>query len=184
MNLHYRATLQKMNVSSLLPDRSGMFQFDVHCRPIINKTVLLLDDWRDPFPPVFIYFLHYSLYSSHSHISEKPNKKILLAGSLQGPLILAKGTNIVCWMQGRLEPSKWSILTFVHSRFFFLLFVQSNTNSGWHWVVSDMFLRKLIPPSRNKCLIKFNKFTINPRVARWRSVKTRRTLGLFPLLRC
>ena len=105
VNLHCRATLQKMDVSSLLPDRSSMFQFDVHCRPIINKTVLLLDDWRDPFPPVFIQFLHCSLYSSHSHISGKLNKKILLAGSFQGPLILqaqgAKGTNIVCWVQGR-----------------------------------------------------------------------------------
>ena len=37
-------TLQKMDVSSLLPDRSSMFQFDVHCRPIIDKTVLFLDD--------------------------------------------------------------------------------------------------------------------------------------------
>ena len=81
MNLRYRATLQKMDVSTLLPDRSSMFQFDVHCRPIINKTVLLLDDWRDPFPSVFIHFLHYSLYSSHRHISEKLNKKILLAAS-------------------------------------------------------------------------------------------------------
>ena len=67
-----------MDVSSLLPDRSSMFPFDVHCRPIINKTVLLLDDSRDPFPSVFIHFLHYSLYSSHSHVSEKLNKEIFV----------------------------------------------------------------------------------------------------------
>ena len=40
----YRATLQKMDLSSLLPDRSSMFQFDVHCWSIISKTALLLDD--------------------------------------------------------------------------------------------------------------------------------------------
>ena len=121
------------------------FSLIVHCRPIINKTVLLLDDWRHPFPPVFIHFLHYSLYSSHSHIPEIMNKKVLLAGSLQGPLILqvqgAKGTNIVCWMQDRLEPSQWSILTFVHSSFFFLLL--------------DFYASKL-PQSRN--FIQYNSF--------------------------
>ena len=122
-NIWFSVNLQKMDVSSLLPDQSSMFQFDVHCRPIINKSILLLNDWRDPFPPIFVHFLHYSLYSSHSHISEKLNKKILLAGSLQGSLILQaqgmKGTNIVCWMQGRLEPSQWSILTFFTQVSFF-----------------------------------------------------------------
>ena len=61
--------------------------------------------------------------------------------------------------------------------FFILLFVQSSTNSRWHWVVSEMFLRKFISPSQNKCLIKFNKFTTYPQSCLWHNVKTRRTLG-------
>ena len=126
--------------------------------------------------------LHYSFYSSHCHISEKLNKKMLF-GSLQSPLLLhtqgAKGTNIVWWMQDWLEPSQCSTSTFLYSSFSSLLsFFQSNINSCWYCVVSVS--QKVYFPITWKQM--FDKFTIAFQISRWCSVKTHRTLNRFCIL--